>query len=757
MKETNNIQIEKSLILAKSQPEVSLKEHVDDCLNIMRQLKTCVPGLPVDNKQKFWTILREAIVFHDTGKAHVEFQKLLRKQPDHWFHQRHELLSLYFILNSDLDEEEKQLVEFPVLGHHKSLAELFSFVYHNYVRDERALEGDDPIDYYKECEKMDCHSVWSLLNEYGIHQKSSQSVHLVDLIRKELRNDKNIEDPGTFFRLLLTGGLKQCDHLASAGVQYLQKLDVDDFKFLYQYPFYHHQDEDAKCVGNVLLVAPTGSGKTEAAFAWLKRQLQMKGQGRVYYILPYTASINAMYERMNEDMPSSEKKVGMVHGKLAQYIETRMSDQSYSTEDIRKLVDSFKSMVTPVKIVTPFQLLKSLYGLKGYEKGLFEWCGGYFIIDEIHAYDAGLFAQVIVLLQFAVKFMNVSVHIMTATLPSFMKREIENVIRPFREIRADNKLYQSFRRHKVKLLEGKLTDALNRIQKDIDTGKKVLVVCNTVEVSQCVFLNLNARQKVLLHGKFNSEDRFCHESILQDDRVNLLVGTQAIEISLDIDFDVLYSEPAPIDALLQRFGRVNRKRKKGICTCFVFKDRNEQDRFIYKDPKVISLTLEVLRKIEEDQDGIIQEEQLQKVIDKVYPDWSDRQKEEYEMTRICLTDFIIQGLKPLDESDKREVDFYKQFDGIKALPVALSEEYQKRIFEYQFIKASELFVSVSTGQFHALENNGGITQQSFPYPSEDHSEIYTSRIYVVNRKYTHELGLQMKDVDVPSEYNDNCL
>lgn len=757
MKVTNNTQIEKHLILAKSQPEVSLKEHVEDCLNIMGQLKICVSGLPVDNKQKFWKILREAIVFHDTGKAHVEFQKLLRKQSEHWSHQRHELFSLYFILNSDLDEEEKQLVEFPVLGHHKSLVELFSFVDHNYVRDEWALEGDDPIDYDKECEKLDHHSVWSLLNEYGIHQKSSLSVDLVDLIRKESRNNKNIKDPGTFFRLLLTGGLKQCDHLASAGIQHLLKLEVEDFKFLYQHPFYHHQDEDAKCLGNVLLVAPTGSGKTEAAFAWLKRQLQVKGQGRAYYILPYTASINAMYERMNGDMPSSEKKVGMVHGRLAQYIETRMSDQSCSTDDIRKLVDGFKSMVTPVKIVTPFQLLKSLYGLKGYEKGLFEWCGGYFIIDEIHAYDAGLFAQVIVLLQFAVKFMNVSVHIMTATLPSFMKREIESVIQPFREIRADNKLYQSFRRHQVKLLDGKLTDDLDLIQKNIDAGKKVLVVCNTVEASQYVFLHLNARQKVLLHGKFNSEDRFCHESLLQDEKVNLLVGTQAIEISLDIDFDVLYSEPAPIDALLQRFGRVNRKRKKGICTCFVFKDRNEQDRFIYKDSKVISRTLTALQEIEEDYDGIIQEEQLQRVIDEVYPDWSARQKEEYEMTRRCLTDFIVQGLKPLDESDKREADFYKQFDGIKALPVALSEEYQRRISEYQFIKASELLVSVSTGQFHELENNGGITQQSFPYPSEDHSKIYTSRIYVVNRKYTHEFGLQMKDADAPSEYNDNCL
>lgn len=745
------------MVLAKSEPEISLRQHIDDCLHIMEQLKNCVPDVPVGHKQAFWKILSEAIVFHDMGKVHPEFQKLLHKQPDHWCHQRHELFSLYFIRNSDLEEEEKQWVEFPVLGHHKPLADLFCFVDHNYEQDDYDLEGDDRMDFCKECEKMDSHFVWSLLKNYGIHGNTSLPFQPVDLIRKELRNNKDIEDSETFFRLLLTGALKQCDHLASAGIKHLLKLDVEDFEFLYHYPFYHHQSEDANCAGNVLLVAPTGSGKTEAAFAWLKQQLQVKGQGRVYYILPYTASINAMYERLNEEMPSPEKKVGMIHGKLAQYIETRMADQSYSTEDLRKLAEGFKSMVTPVKIVTPFQLLKSLYGLKGYEKGLFEWCGGYFIIDEIHAYDAALFAQIIVLLQFAVKFMNVSVHLMTATLPSFMKREIEMVIRPFREIRADPELYRSFRRHRVKILEGKLMDHLELIQKDINMAKKVLVVCNTVETSQYVFDHLDASQKVLLHGKFNSEDRFNHESLLQNEHVSLLVGTQAIEISLDIDFDVLYSEPAPIDALLQRFGRVNRKRKKGICTCYVFKDRNEQDRFIYKDSKVISRTLIALQEIEENYDGIIQEEQLQKVIDVVYPDWSPQQKKEYDLTRKILMNFITHELRPLDESDKREADFYRQFDGIKILPVALSAEYRKRVSEYHLIKASELLVSVSTGQFHALEEDGAIDLQSFPYFSDAHSKIYTSRVYVVNRKYTHELGLQMNAADAPSEYNDNCL
>lgn len=60
----------------------------------------------------------------------------------------------------------------------------------------------------------------------------------------------------------------------------------------------------------------------------------------------------------------------------------------------------------------------------------------------------------------------------------------------------------------------------------------------------------------------------------------LLVGTQAIEVSLDIDFDGLYTELGLIDALLQRFGRVNRKRKKGIWIVSCLMKINKSDFYL---------------------------------------------------------------------------------------------------------------------------------------------------------------------------------
>lgn len=159
---------------------------------------------------------------------------------------------------------------------------------------------------------------------------------------------------------------------------------------------------------------------------------------------------------------------------------------------------------------------------------------------------------------------------MTATMPSFFKTELKQAIGNFTIITADETLCQQFDRHKAVLKDGLLSDNLLLIEKNLKAGKKILVVCNTVVQAQKVFKHLStfASKAVLLHGAFTGEDRTIHEKELKDGEkdkenpIKLLVGTQAIEVSLDIDYDILYTEPAPIDALIQRFGRVNRKRKK---------------------------------------------------------------------------------------------------------------------------------------------------------------------------------------------------
>ncbi len=116
--------------------------------------------------------------------------------------------------------------------------------------------------------------------------------------------------------------------------------------------------------------------------------------------------------------------------------------------------------------------------------------------------------------------------------------------------------------------------------------------------AQIVFAALNSENKFLLHSAFNANDRSKKEKQLLENDTKLLIGTQAIEVSLDIDYDIIFTEPAPFDALIQRFGRVNRKGNKGVSECIVFEERNQADKYIYQNEKVIDRTLHILKEKE---------------------------------------------------------------------------------------------------------------------------------------------------------------
>jgi CRISPR-associated endonuclease/helicase Cas3 len=334
---------------------------------------------------------------------------------------------------------------------------------------------------------------------------------------------------------------------------------------------------------------------------------------------------------------------------------------------------------------------------------------------------------------------------MTATLPSFMKKELEAAIDQHSPIYASNELYNKFDRHRIIVKNGELIENLELIQNYLDKDKKVLVVCNTVKQAQNVFKDLSADNKVLLHSSFNANDRNTKEKELFKDGIQLLVGTQAIEVSLDIDYDVIFSEPAPLDALIQRFGRVNRKREKGICDCFVFEGRNKTDKFIYRNEKVISRTIQILKEKEVVNSGIIKESELQQMIDIVYPNWDKHDKYDFDMVNSLLDNFIENEMKPFIYNQKQEEDFYNQFDGVKVLPVKYLAEYRDLLEANNFIKAENLKVQISSKRFNALYHNEGIDIQTEAFESIKTHKLLEQRVFVIAKKYDSEFGLLLDE------------
>ncbi|MCR9102764.1 MAG: CRISPR-associated helicase Cas3' [bacterium] len=750
-------------ILAKSEPQITLKQHIQDGLSVGEHLKSCFPTAPIcADKENFWQLLRLSVIMHDLGKAHGEFQKVLRGVENEWNSQRHELFSLPFAQQLRLPENEKTLVLRVVAAHHRTYSWLSDFIENNYEL--------DPTEFEREFSKVDVKGAIEIADsfEHGVIAEEVAAESPLKIITNYQREAKQVlmgrqaEITDYFTLLLLMGAFHHCDHLSSAFVTEFDYLKSDAFHFLDEmqadlrnkgFDLYYHQSTSSNILGNVILTAPTGSGKTETSLLWLRNQLQQTGQGRVFYVLPFTASINAMFERLRDKDGLGEEMVGMLHGKLDAYLYESFFEEAGNLKELKSQIKglkaTFKNLQTPLKVITPFQLLKHLFGLKGFEKGIFEWVGGHFIFDEIHAYDPEITAQIVVLLEYLTQKLQAKIFIMTATLPTFLKRRIAAAVGQFEEVKAEPALYDAFQRHQVRLTDGLLSENLNLIEQDLKAGNNVLVVCNTVDQSRVVFEELkDLYETLLIHGRFAAKDRTRIEKQLQNNPPQLLIGTQAIEVSLDIDYDVIYSEPAPLDALIQRFGRVNRKRSKPPCPCLIFKERNEKDKYIY-DHEMVARTLDILAEIQSKHDGVIQEIELQGYIDRVYPNYDEEAQAKFDKIYGLLTQ-SVNRLTPFEPSKEGEEEYYRQFDGVKVLPAYYEQDYIERLNAFDFIGAEQLKVSIRKSWFARLFNTPGLDSLvHILFPSENpKAKPIEIKYFRINKFYRPDTGLNFeKDED----------
>ena len=194
------------------------------------------------------------------------------------------------------------------------------------------------------------------------------------------------------------------------------------------------------------------------------------------------------------------------------------------------------------------------------------------------------------------------------------------------EVSLSKEILQTFNRHIIH----KVSDwehSFDIIDHAIVNGDKVLLVCNQVKRSQQLYEMLVEHypkvKKMLIHSRFKRADRQQLEIKLKmdfnvSDEACIVVSTQVVEVSLDISFDLMVTESAPIDALIQRFGRINRKRSK--LTIGRYKDI-----YVLAPPLVdkesLPYSLDVLRRSYDvlPVDEVLQETDVQAKLDAVYP------------------------------------------------------------------------------------------------------------------------------------------
>ena len=559
-------------------------------------------------------------LLHDLGKAHPYFQRTLKgavnqEEVLRSIPHRHELSSLLLLPLFDRKDWEP-LIEM-VVAHHKSVEE-----------DARSRGLLDLLNQYGPDRVFERHAedfeVWQkeLQDEFPSSYYICRTIGL-DKAREAFDFAIAYAESLPFAWSEWRGLLMAADHFASEFMTEAASLASRFFK-IPDLSFYNRTHPlfplslipSSKEKLHTLVIAPTGAGKTDF--------LLKRCQGRVVYTLPFQASINAMYQRINQDLnqgkPDDQKEdVRRVHAA------SKISLKKKEGETITEEQYLQRQAGAGVKITTPHQLLSLIFHINGYEALSLDLKGCDVILDEVHVYNGQVRTMTIKLIE-RLAALGCRIHIGTATISEALVEHVLNALggkAKVQHVQLPEEELVKFNRHEVNKTPDEISGR-NIVAQAIADGERVLLVANRVKLAQERFqwaLDEFPDVPVLLvHSRYRRCDRSELESEIY--RYNemrgpcLVIATQVVEVSLDISFDRMVTDAAPLDALVQRFGRVHRKRTEAtIGTCkpvHVIVPSAEDSDLLPYDPDIVRRSFDTLP------DGLLEEKELQQLMNHVY-------------------------------------------------------------------------------------------------------------------------------------------
>jgi CRISPR-associated endonuclease/helicase Cas3 len=488
--------------------------------------------------------------------------------------------------------------------------------------------------------------------------------HISDDIKFEIENidnDLKLIKQTNKLRVLYTyvsGILNLADWIASS--RFSQSTPITTFQCIpSKNDFMSHltfnklrdfQDELSIFTQSVLVEIPTGEGKTEGSLLWAIRNVYNQNT-KIIYTLPTQTTSNKLYERVQKFF--DKKECGLIHSNAKIFLE-----KEYERDNgvVDKQFDSnflvSKSFNKPVTVSTIDSLLKYFINIGRFNIATKNFLNSVIIIDEVHSYDFKLMGFLKRFLELCKEY-EVKVCLMSASIPNKIK-ELLNIKNNYPLI-TQNDLFKK-KANEIRKMDCELDDDFDFIFEKFKESKNILIIRNTVKSAtdtykyfKDVFL-LDDEEIVLYHSTFKKMDKQKKEDLifgkLDSKKPFILVATQIVEISLDIDFDVMFTDNAPIDSLIQRFGRVNRKKdenNKG--EIFIYK---YQKKYPYKNQYLLDMTFEMI------QDGYFElakyVEWLNMVYDRLFEDDIQIQN---EITRL------------FDEAYQKYDKVLKELNGIK--------------------------------------------------------------------------------------------
>lgn len=708
----------------------------------------------------FWTRVRKAALLHDTGKVAEGFQQQVRPGGALWG-QRHEVLSLAYVdilaTAGGWSDEDRLMVATLVATHHRalhssasgaaggkpSLSQIYNSRTHWAEAFTRTPRPDgDQIQVTRRLHREVVAWYSGALDTDPPPDTGPPLAERAQLLLEQLLEHwrQPVKADRGLLAVLAQGALTLADHAGSAHMRLQTRMPLPaDYIDRLPYPPYEHQQKAAGADGHLVLIAPTGSGKTEAGLGWAVRQMAtMPGLPRVVWTLPYRASLNAARRRLQRDLSpaagESVPDIGLLHGTVAYTLLSEAADGCAPDDGTRQRTEATAEMARQareragamrlftqrLRVATAHQLLQGAIAGPVCSSVLLEQTNSVFVLDELHAYEPETFGRICAAMGLWER-LGSRVAVLSATLAPPMIEVIDESLRlPVACHRAPQGT--SPVRHRLVLDEHFLSgpESVERLRSWLHEGHSVLVVANTVATAQLLFRELakdacvrcpeDPYAALLLHSRFKNRDRDAIEKNLlarhperngneDSARGGLVVATQVVEVSLQLDFDRGAVENAPVEAVAQRAGRVNRRglHPAGPVEFRVHRTPNNRP----YEPGAVDASWEALTALISEGTDTLSEEDIDRLLALAYETgWGEKWRETARQARDAFATEFLTFTDPFHDRAEFAKRLSEQFDSVDVLHRDDLDEYHELATgpEGHVLRATGLLIPLRYGQ-----------------------------------------------------------
>lgn len=377
----------------------------------------------------------------------------------------------------------------------------------------------------------------------------------------------------------IRGLLQLADHRASAKEEEAEDIYILE-PFSYTFPYTQKRGvqkivEDNWKKDFILLRAPTGAGKTDAALLWASKQIEAQRADRLIFAMPTRFTANAISVNVSKELGQT----GLYHSSAWSAISDRVKNNEISLSDALNQHKMARCLLSPITVCTIDHLLMSLTMTReDHHLISYNLANSCVVIDEADFYDDFTLANIQYLLKVLYEW-KVPVLIMSASLPDSSLSlyqstgyKVDSILEDSHDVNKNRKRFEI--KDIIDYNEFKDIDPL--IEKCFERGNGILYM-NTVDSAIALYKHICSDKKRtkeeidnihLYHSRFTEPDKLKKEKEIinalgkkawdEGTAKGIVIMTQIGEMSINISSEIMISELCPIDRMIQRTGRLCR-------------------------------------------------------------------------------------------------------------------------------------------------------------------------------------------------------